>query len=179
MHKIYILQTLCTTKHAVSTFGRENRFRRTEVLVENDKEQFTISDLVKKMQEYLEGTGETPYGAVYMKETLQKHFGEERVIITVDNRNVVTFRSTVATIISEFYKQPKVDGYEAAQTRITAGLKKVWIHYDIPVSARRSQQGLHLYSPNVSLLLLQLLSTTASGLPTKYTAVERCWDPAT
>ena len=72
MHKIYILQTLCTTKQAVvSTFGRENRFRRsmgmtliqsvqrnilwiqlnlkrskkkTEVLVENDKEQFTIED---------------------------------------------------------------------------------------------------------------------------------------
>ena len=32
----------------------------TEVLVENDKEQFTISDLVRKMQEYLEGTGATP-----------------------------------------------------------------------------------------------------------------------
>ena len=34
--------------------------KETEVLVENDKEQFTISDLVRKMQEYLEGTGETP-----------------------------------------------------------------------------------------------------------------------
>ena len=81
--------------------------------------------------------GKPPYGAVYMKETSQKHFGEEIVIITVNNRNVVTFRSTVATIISEFYKQPKVDGYETAQTRITAGLKKVWILYDIRDSARR------------------------------------------
>ena len=35
-------------------------FKVTEVLLENDKEQFTISDLVRKMQEYLEGTGETP-----------------------------------------------------------------------------------------------------------------------
>ena len=34
---------------------------------------------------------------------LQEHFGEKIVIITVDNRNVVTFRSTVTTIISEFY----------------------------------------------------------------------------
>ena len=32
----------------------------TGVLVENDKEQFTIPDLVGKMKEYLEGTGEPP-----------------------------------------------------------------------------------------------------------------------
>ena len=44
-----------------------------------------------------------------MKEKLQEHFGEKIVIITVNNRNVLTFRSTVGTIISEFYKQPKVD----------------------------------------------------------------------
>ena len=99
-----------------------------------------------------------------MKETLQKHFGEKIVIITVNNRNVVAFRSTVSTIISEFYKQPKVDGYEVEQTRITAGLKKVWIHYDIPVSARRSQQGLHLYSPNVSLLLLHAAAVCYNSL---------------
>ena len=49
--------------------------------------------------------GKSPYGAVYMKETLQKHFGEKILIITVNNRNVVTFRSTVTTIISEFYKE--------------------------------------------------------------------------
>ena len=45
----------------------------TEVHVENDKEQFTISDLVGKMQEYLEETEETPYSAVYMKEKLQEN----------------------------------------------------------------------------------------------------------
>ena len=56
---------------------------------------------------------------------LQEHFGEKIVIITVDNRNVVTFRSTVATIISELYKQRKVDDYEVEQIRIVAGLKKV------------------------------------------------------
>ena len=112
-------------------------------------------------QEYLEGTGETP------------------VRCCLHERNAVTFRSTVATIIREFCKQPKVDDYEVEQTRIVAGLKKVWIHYDIRGSARRSQQGLHLYSPNVSLLLLQPLSTTASGFTTRYTAVERCCAPAT
>ena len=43
----------------------------TEVLVENDEEQFTISDLIGKMQEYQEGTGEPSYSAVYMKEKLR------------------------------------------------------------------------------------------------------------
>ena len=33
----------------------------------------------------------------------------------MNNRNVVTFRSTVATIISEFYKQSKVDDYGVQQ----------------------------------------------------------------
>ena len=47
-----------------------------------------------------------------MKEKLQEHFREKIVIITVNNRNVLTFRSTVGTTISEFYKQPKVDDYE-------------------------------------------------------------------
>ena len=72
--------------------------------------------------------GKIPYGAVYMKEKLQEHFGEKIVpVITVNGRNVVTFRSTIATIISEFYKQPKVDDYEVEQTRIATGQKKVWI----------------------------------------------------
>ena len=107
-----------------------------------------------------------------MKEKLQKHFREKIVIITVNNRNVMTFCNTVATIISEFYKQPKVDDYEVEQTRIVAGLKKVWIRYNIRDSARRSQHGLNFYSPNVSLLLLQPLSTTTSGSTARYSSGE-------
>ena len=57
------------------------------------------------------------------------------MIITVNKRNAVTC-STIAAIIREFYKQPKVDDYEAEQTSIVTGLKKVWIRYDIPDSAR-------------------------------------------
>ena len=53
-----------------------------------------------------------------MKEKLEEHFGEKIVIITVNNRNVVTFRNTVASIISEFYRQPTVDDYEVEKTRI-------------------------------------------------------------
>ena len=95
------------------------------------------------------------------------------MIITLDDRNVVTFRSTVGTTISEVYNQPKVDDHEVEQIRIAAGLKKVWIrYYDIQDPARRSQQGLHLYSSLVSLLLLQPLSTTASGFTTRYSCGE-------
>ena len=97
----------------------------TEFLVENDEEQLTIPDLVGKMQECLEGTGGLPYSAVYMKEKLKEHFGEKIVIITVNNRNVVTFHSTAASIISEFYKQPKVDDYEVEKSRIVEAAAKL------------------------------------------------------
>ena len=33
LHKIYMLQTLCTTKRAMSTFGLENRFRRSMAMI--------------------------------------------------------------------------------------------------------------------------------------------------
>ena len=108
----------------------------------------------------------------YMKEKLQEHFGEKIVIITVNNRNVLTFHSTVRTKIREFYKQPKVEDYEVEQIRIVAGLKKVWIRYNIQDSTRRTQQGLHLYSSNVSLLLLQPLPTTASWFTTRCSSGE-------
>ena len=86
------------------TVKSEAFLKKTEVLVGNDKEQFTMSVLVRTMQECLKGTGETPVQCCI----------NER-IITVNNRNDVTFRSTVATIISKFYKQPKVDDYEVEQ----------------------------------------------------------------
>ena len=116
--------------------------------------------------------GKLPYGAVYMKEKLQEHFGVKILIRTVNNRNFETFRSTVGTIISELYKKPKVDDYEVEQIRIAASLKKVWIYCNIRDSARRTQQGLHLYSSIVSLLLLQPLSTTASGFTTRHSSGE-------
>ena len=52
-----------------------------------------------------------------MKEKLQEHFSEKIVIITVNIQNIVNFRSTVGTIISELYKQPKVDNYEVEQIK--------------------------------------------------------------
>ena len=81
--------------------------------------------------------GKSPYGAIYMKETLQEHFGEKIVIITVNNRNVVSFRSTVGTIISELYKQPKVDDYEVDQIRIAASLEEDY-NRDFICTARMS-----------------------------------------
>ena len=51
------------------------------------------------MQEYLRELG-VPYSVLYMKEKLQEHFGEKIVIMTVNNREGVTVRSTIATVIS-------------------------------------------------------------------------------
>ena len=52
------------SKHAkerpMDTVKSKAFLKVTEVLVENDEEQLTIPDLVGKMQEYLEGTGEPP-----------------------------------------------------------------------------------------------------------------------
>ena len=117
------------SKHAkgrpVDTVKSKAFLKVTEFLVENDEGQLTIPDIVGKMQQYLEGTGELPYSAVYMKEKLKGLFGEKIVIITVNNRNVVTFHSTAASIISEFYKQPKVDDYEVEKSRIMKAAAKL------------------------------------------------------
>ena len=61
----------------------------------------------------------------------------------------------------------------------TAGLTKVWIHYDIRDSDRRSQQGPRLYIPDVSRS-----DFCSHGLPQPQglppgTAVERCYAKAT
>ena len=78
----------------------------TEVLVENDEEQFTIPDLIGKMQEYLEGTGEPPYSAVYMKEKLQEHFGEKIVIITVPpDTDTCAYKGPSADNVQLLYKE--------------------------------------------------------------------------
>ena len=60
-----------------------------------------------------------------MKEKLQEHFCEKIVIMTVNNQNVITFHSTAASIISAFYKQPKVDDYEVKKTRIVETAAKL------------------------------------------------------
>ena len=48
-----------------------------QYLEENDDEQTTVADLTKVMGEYLEGTGQEPYGAMHMKDKLKHYFGDK------------------------------------------------------------------------------------------------------
>ena len=59
------------------------------------------------MREYLPSDVE-PYGFTYMKSCIKKQFGEDIIITEINGKsNVVTFRHTAASIISDFYQQPK------------------------------------------------------------------------
>ena len=54
--------------------GREGQSTMIrKFLEESDEEQITITDLVNKMQEYLQGSEEQTYSAVYMKAKLKEH----------------------------------------------------------------------------------------------------------
>ena len=88
-------------------------------LQENAEEQLTVSDLVEKMKEYLEGTEEEAYSVVYMKRRLQEHFKEKVVITTTKKRpNIVTFQDTIPSIVNEFYIQPRDEDLEKEKFRI-------------------------------------------------------------
>ena len=84
----------------------------TECLTENDNEQtYTcINDLTNKMQEFLNGTGYQTSTGKYMKQKMQDHFGDKIVIAEVNGKaNIVTFRSTASSILTEVYHQPQKD----------------------------------------------------------------------
>ena len=85
-----------------------------EYLKANDEEQTTIPDLIEKMGEFLAGTDCTPYGFTYMKECIQKHFGQDIIIAEINGKeNVVTFRHRASAIIHEFHQMPKETSSEA------------------------------------------------------------------
>ena len=52
------------------------------------EEQTTVSDLAQIMSEALDGTNEEPYGTVYMKTKLQKHFGDRIVITSIYGKSM-------------------------------------------------------------------------------------------
>ena len=75
---------------------------------ENDDEQISISDLIEKMAEYLQGTNVEPYSDRYMKQKLKEHFGDDIVITELAGKqNVVTLRSTAESVLYKFYEQKK------------------------------------------------------------------------
>ena len=99
--------------------GKATAFLKVvKFLEENDEEQITITDLVNKMQEYLQGSEEQAYSAVYMKAKVKEHFGDKIGVTYLHKKaNVVTFHHTVSSIMSEFYRQPKKEFCEAEKAR--------------------------------------------------------------
>ena len=76
----------------------------TQYLEQNDDEQLTINTLIQKMAEYIDDTDIQPYGFIYMKAQIQKHFGNKVNITEINGKpNVVTFWST-ATANQEWHQ---------------------------------------------------------------------------
>ncbi len=90
---------------------RNECFNRViEYFEENDDEQTTISDLVRKMSEFTKececDMGE--YSVIWMKKRIKDHFGERVLITTVDGKpDVITLLSKASTILSDFHDKPK------------------------------------------------------------------------
>ena len=77
-------------------------------LWDNDDEQITVQDLVEKMEEYLGDSASATNSRIHMKAKLEEHFSDQIIITEINGKpNVVTFRSTVTSILHEFNAQQK------------------------------------------------------------------------
>ncbi|CAC5372627.1 unnamed protein product [Mytilus coruscus] len=96
-------------KKAKTQAGRKSSLSESflfaaKYLQQNEDEQITVTDLVKKMSEHC-GIDDA-YGVQHMKNKLQEHFGDKIIISEINGKqNVVTFRNTVRSILHEFYEQ--------------------------------------------------------------------------
>jgi len=112
-----------------------------EYLKANDEEQTTIPDLIEKMGEFLAGTDCTPYGFTYMKECIQKHFGQDIIIAEINGKeNVVTFRHRASAIIHEFHQMPKETSSEAEKMRLIKTAAKL-----ITSDVKSVEQSIDMY----------------------------------
>ena len=97
----------------VPKMGRRQDLSREEAFLlvvddlrENDDERTTVSDLVEKMLFITP----TPYSAKYMRQKLEQHLGDAIVITNINGgHDVVTYRTTAANILQDFYDAPKLD----------------------------------------------------------------------
>ena len=102
----------------------------------NDEEQATVSDLVQITSEALDGTNEEPSSTVHMKTKLQEHFGDKIVITSIYGKsNVGTFRQTAASVIDEFYCNPRPKDTEEERQRIIETAAKLIRIKNIDVSS--------------------------------------------
>lgn len=127
-----------------------------------------MSDLVQIMSKALDGTNEEPYSTVYMKTKLQEHFGDKIVITSIYGKlNVVTFSQTAASVIDEFYCNPRPkdteeDRYRIIKTAtkfIKSEIKNIDVSRNVyPISAGMSDMEEALkFIPDLLKSILKLL----------------------
>lgn len=75
-------------------------------LEQNEDEQLTIKDLIKKMSEYTSDENTEPYSFKHMKRELKHHFGDKLIISEICGKsNVVSLQSTASAILQEFHQK--------------------------------------------------------------------------
>ena len=121
-----------STDAAIPLKGRPADARRAEAFTKTieylqqfDDEQITITDLCRKMEEYLDSDIPT-YTEKYMRQKLESHFGDEVIITCIrGKRNVVTFRSAAEKILEQFAKSKKETDSEQEKLRIVKTAAKL------------------------------------------------------
>ncbi len=150
---------------------RSGAFQQTvDFFRENDEEQLTITDLIGKMQECLEGSGYQAYSQVYMKQKLKEEFGDEIFITELNGKpDVATFRSSASSIMFKFYNEQKIKDSKSEVLRIIHTAAKL-IRSDIksmnslcdnyPSTEQMADSGAALkYLPDTLQAFLQVLFT--------------------
>ena len=95
-------------------------------LTDNDNEQITTTDRMNKMHDIC---GDS-YSATYMKKKLEKHFGRSKIITEINGKhNVVTLRSTAASILHEFYERQKSDDSQTEKLELIKAAAKLIKRY--------------------------------------------------
>lgn len=90
-----------------------------DYLVENDEEQFTMSDLVAKMTEFLSDTDSKPYSSLWLKKQLQQQFGNSIFIAEGEGlRNIVTLREKTSSILRSHFEKNRQIVDEDSQKRV-------------------------------------------------------------
>ena len=97
---------------------REAFIKVTEYPKANNEEQTTIYDLIDKMGELLHSTGLEPYGFMYMKTNLPKHFGDGIIIAEMHGyKNIVALKGTASSVLKDLYQRPKLPDAETEKMR--------------------------------------------------------------
>lgn len=93
---------------------------------ENDEEQYTVSELVVKMGELLNGTDLEPYSNKYLKSKLLEYFSDQLVFATIDGKaDVVTFKEKASAILQNFYYLDKTDNEESEKIKLIRAAAKI------------------------------------------------------